>query len=112
MLSVFAEKLRKSVPQGSILGPILFNIFINDLLFFIKETGVCNFADDTTLYKCESDFDIVLENLEINANIAINWLNNNEMVANPNKFPLIFLARNKSIEKEMYFVGKAIFQQS
>ena len=112
MLSVFAEKLRKSVPQGSILGPILFNIFINDLLFFIKETGVCNFADDTTLYKCECDFDIVLENLEINANIAINWLNNNEMVANPNKFPLIFLARNKSIEKEMSFVGKAIFQQS
>ena len=112
MLSVFAEKLRKSVPQGSILGPILFNIFINDLLFFIKETGVCNFADDTTLYKCESDFDIVLENLEINANKAINWLNNNEMVANPNKFPLIFLARNKSIEKEMSFVGKAVFQQS
>ena len=40
----------------------------------------------------------------MDANIAINWLNNNEMVANRKKF----LARNKSIEKEMSFVGKAI----
>ena len=44
----------------------------NDLLLFIKETDVCNFADDTTLYKRESDLDIVLENLEMDANIAIN----------------------------------------
>ena len=71
------------VPHGSMLGSILFNIFINDLLLFIKKTDVCNFADDTTLYKCGSDIDIVLENLEMDANIAINWLNNNEMVANP-----------------------------
>ena len=42
------------------------------------------------------------------ANIAINWLNNNEMVANRKKFQLMFLARNKSIEKEICFVEKAI----
>ena len=95
------------VPQGSIRRPILF-IFINAVLLLIKETGICNFADDTTLYKNEINLDIVLENLEMDANIAINWLNNNEMVANPKKFQLMFLARNKSIEKEMSFVGKAI----
>ena len=95
------------VPQGSKFGPILFNIFINDLLLLIKETDVCNFADDTTLYKRESDLDIVLANLEMDSNIAINGLNNNKMVANPKKFQLMFLAKNKSIEKEMSFVGKA-----
>ena len=100
------------VPQGSILGPILFNIFINDLLLSITETDVCNFADGTTLYKCESDLDIVLENLEMDANVAINRVNNNEMVANPQKFQLMFFARNKSIEKEMSFVGKTIKSSS
>ena len=100
------------VPQGSILGPILFNIFINALLLFIKETDVCNSVDDTTLYKCGIDLNIVLGNLEMDANIAINWLNNNKMVANPKKFQFMFLARNKSIEKEISFVGKAIKSSS
>ena len=44
----------------------------------------------------------------MDGNKAINCLGNNEMVANLKKFQLMFLARNKSIEKEMFFVGKAI----
>ena len=49
--SSYLEILR-NVPKGSILGPILFNLFINDLIFFIKKAKVCNFADDTTIYSC------------------------------------------------------------
>ena len=38
------------VPQGSILRPLLFNIFLNDLLLFPRESELCNFADDNSLY--------------------------------------------------------------
>ena len=43
------------IQQESILGPILFNVFINDLLLFMKETDICNFADDTSLHACGKD---------------------------------------------------------
>ena len=48
----------------------------------------------------------------MDANIAINWLNKNETMANLKKFLLMFLARNMCIEKDMSFVGKAIKSSS
>ena len=86
--------------KGSILGSILFNVFINDLLLFIKETDICNFADDATLYACRKDLDTISNKLELETNTAIKWLKDNEMVANPLKFQLMFLAKCKNIEKK------------
>ena len=47
------------VPEGSVIGPLLFNIFIKTLFFCTENTNVCNHADDTAFYACES----VLHNL-------------------------------------------------
>ena len=56
--SLFSSNLEilRAVPQRTILGPILFSIFINDLIFFIQETKVCKFADDFTIYSCSLDY--------------------------------------------------------
>ena len=44
----------RSVPQGSILDPLLFDLTINNLFLFIEKTNICNFADDT-IYSCQND---------------------------------------------------------
>ena len=49
---------------------------------------------------------LFLKNLEINANIVINCLINIKMIANSKKFQLMFLARNKNVEKETVYAGK------
>ena len=44
------------IPQGSIFVPLIFNIFINDLIMFIEKTDICNFPDDNTLYKSSPSY--------------------------------------------------------
>ena len=76
------------VPQGSILGPLLFNIFINDLFYIIQE--ISNFADDITLFSTGTSIDDVNRSLLDLLHILLEWFRYNSMVANPSKFQLIY----------------------
>ena len=85
--------LLSGVPQGSILGPILFNIFINDLFLWIDEASLHNFADDNTLSAFAKSIRELILILEKESENAIDWFKENGMSVNPGKFHGIIINR-------------------
>ena len=84
------KELLEGIPQGSVLGPLLFNIYFNDLFFILDESEAINYADDTNLYACDMDLGNLIRRLEHDALIAIEWFECNYMKLNNDKCHFIF----------------------
>ena len=87
------------IPQGSIFGPILFNIFVNDLFLFIKDVELANFADDNTTYAPRNSLEQLIKLLEKEGKSAIDWFIMNNMIVNPDKFQAMIMSCNKTENK-------------
>ena len=79
------EKLISGVPQGSILGPLLFNIFMRDMFLILKTTSFTGYADDNTLFVVRENTTNVIKALEDIGEILIKWFSDNQMKLNTDK---------------------------
>ena len=79
----------RGVPQGSILGPLLFNVFINNIFHFLDKSSLYNYADDNTLSYAYSNSDTLIHTLQQACTSTLQWFNISQMKASPSKFQAI-----------------------
>ena len=107
-------KILAGVPQGSVLGPILFNIFISDIFFILP--NLKNFADDNTISVQTKSIKTTTIKLSEGLNTALLWFKENELLVNPGKFQLMYLGHpdpsnycleigNQKPVKNIFFFG-------
>ena len=83
------KNIKYGVPQGSILGPLFFNIFMCDLFNFLDDYEVVNYTDDNTPYAMKNNIDEVIERLEKCTTLLLQWVSQNFLKANPDKSHLL-----------------------
>lgn len=95
------------VPQGSVLGPSLFNVFLNDLFFYVNETGVeiYNYADDNTLSYVSNTVDDLIININRYGSQMTEWFQLNAMKANPDKYQTIIFGRRQDTSAQFSVSG-------
>ena len=82
------------VPQCSILGPILFNIFINDLFLWLTKSDLHDFADDVIAVTCKH-LDDPLCTIKKESELAVDCFRNNNMIANSDKSQAIIMNKRR-----------------
>ena len=86
----------RGIPQGSILGPLLFNIFINNIFLVVEKSDICNFVDDNLLYVHENNLPLILSNLEHDMKNLFYWFE-----INSRKFQFMILWKKNCLKHSL-----------
>ena len=83
------------VPQGSILGPLLFIVFLSNLFFIRNETEFPSYADDITPYRTANTVHEVIQSLEHDSLMLFQWFSYNQIRANISKYHALMNKKNE-----------------
>ena len=92
--------LKCGVPQGSVLGPLFFIIYINDLQHALNNGNVKLYADDTVLYQSGNNADEAGRCLQANLNLFSYWCTVNKLTINTTKSKLMVFGSRSKVKKE------------
>lgn len=92
--------IETGVPQGSLLGPLLFSIFINDLPQLCSDCQIHLYADDTVMYTSSYDISKIQTSLQFDFNLIQTWFSSNLLLLNKNKSYSILFATRSALHKQ------------
>ena len=106
------RQLTYGVPQGSVLGPLFFIVYVNDLQHALPNAKVQLYADDTVIFVSGKDPKALCNQLQYNLNRFQKWCNSNKLTINPGKTKLVTFGTRNSIKKAkpclLYMGGQRI----
>ena len=86
--------ISRGIAQGSILGPLIFNIFINDLLFIVKRCKLSSYADDTQIFFAHNDYREVESAINSDLELVDKWYDENGLKRNNSKYQAIVMGKS------------------
>ena len=106
------QEIRFGVPQGPVLGPLLFDVFANDTCLFVRCTNICSYADDTTIFACQPTLETIIRQLDTDGTLVAKWFSDNYLKLNYDKCHLMIFGdkcskatvtiRNSTIRESEY----------
>ena len=84
------------VPHGSILGPLLFNIFICHMFYYLEDFNIANYVDDCTPYCAGKSAEFVINNLQQSSTILFEWVSNSYMKVNTGNSHLLLSGNSRA----------------